>query len=68
MYIFFTIIAAKEVETSMKEERWVKVPKIYWNFTRKVVLTMEWIDGIKLNNEVALNIFDLNQKELIDKV
>lgn len=61
------IIAAQEVETSVKE-RQVKVPKIYWNFTRKVVLTMEWIDGIKLNNEVALNIFDLNQKELIDKV
>ncbi|XP_042755958.1 uncharacterized protein LOC111917313 isoform X2 [Lactuca sativa] len=59
--------STKEVETSMKEERWVKVPKIYWNFTRKAVLTMEWIDGIKLNNEAALKTFDLNRKELIDK-
>ncbi|KAL4570397.1 hypothetical protein LXL04_026049 [Taraxacum kok-saghyz] len=58
--------SANEVETSLRE-RWVKVPKIYWNFTRKAVLTMEWIDGIKLNNEAALKTFDLNRKELIDK-
>lgn len=46
----------------------VKVPKIYWNLTRKAVLTMEWIDGIKLTDEAGLKKVSLKRKELIDKV
>ncbi|KAI3728019.1 hypothetical protein L6452_16644 [Arctium lappa] len=49
------------------KENCVKVPKIYWNFTRRAVLTMEWIDGIKLNDEAALMKASLNRKELIDR-
>ncbi|XP_016499694.1 uncharacterized protein LOC107818246 isoform X3 [Nicotiana tabacum] len=45
----------------------IKVPKIYWNFTRKEVLTMEWIDGIKLTNESRLRKANLNRKRLIDQ-
>ncbi|XP_031121456.1 uncharacterized protein LOC116024649 [Ipomoea triloba] len=44
----------------------IKVPKIYWNLTRKEVLTMEWIDGIKLTDESRLNKANLNRKKLID--
>nr|XP_016449970.1 PREDICTED: uncharacterized protein sll0005-like isoform X5 [Nicotiana tabacum] len=44
----------------------IKVPKIYWNFTRKEVLTMEWIDGIKLTNESRLRKANLNRRRLID--
>ncbi|XP_059275294.1 uncharacterized protein LOC132029906 [Lycium ferocissimum] len=45
----------------------IKVPKIYWNFTRKEVLTMEWIDGIKLTNESRLRKANLNRRRLIDQ-
>lgn len=45
----------------------IKVPKIYWNFTRKEVLTMEWIDGIKLTDESRLRKANLNRKRLIDQ-
>ncbi|KAL6530793.1 hypothetical protein OROGR_014653 [Orobanche gracilis] len=45
----------------------VKVPKIYWNLTRKAVLTMEWIDGIKLTDESRLREACLNRKQLIDE-
>ncbi|GER45117.1 protein kinase superfamily protein [Striga asiatica] len=45
----------------------VKVPKIYWNLTRKSVLTMEWIDGIKLTDEKRLREACLNRKQLIDE-
>ncbi|XP_076909698.1 uncharacterized protein LOC143567063 [Bidens hawaiensis] len=54
-------------EDTYPQEKWVKVPKIYWNYTRKAVLTMEWLDGIKLNNDAALKAASLNRKELIDK-
>ncbi|KAK6927695.1 ABC1 atypical kinase-like domain [Dillenia turbinata] len=50
-----------------KKENCIKVPKIYWTFTRKAVLTMEWIDGIKLTDEVRLLKASLNRKELIDQ-
>ncbi|KAI3812636.1 hypothetical protein L1987_17347 [Smallanthus sonchifolius] len=55
-------------EDTYPKEKWVKVPKIYWNYTRKAVLTMEWLDGIKLNNDAALKAASLNRKELVDKV
>ncbi|CAK9160495.1 unnamed protein product, partial [Ilex paraguariensis] len=45
----------------------IKVPKIYWKLTRKAVLTMEWIDGIKLTDEIRLKKASLNRKELIDE-
>lgn len=50
-----------------EKEKYVKVPKIYWKLTRKAVLTMEWIDGIKLTDEAALKKAFLNRKELIDQ-
>ncbi|KAL6216009.1 hypothetical protein ACLB2K_015435 [Fragaria x ananassa] len=50
-----------------KEANCIKVPKIYWDFTRRAVLTMEWIDGIKLTDETGLKMACLNRKELIDQ-
>ncbi|EPS65390.1 hypothetical protein M569_09386, partial [Genlisea aurea] len=45
----------------------IRVPKIYWNLTRKAVLTMEWIDGIKLTDESRLRQACLDRKKLIDE-
>ncbi|KAK9274289.1 hypothetical protein L1049_019103 [Liquidambar formosana] len=50
-----------------KKRNGIKVPKIYWNLTRKAVLTMEWIDGIKLTDEGGLKKVCLNRRELIDQ-
>ncbi|EEF46833.1 uncharacterized protein slr1919 [Ricinus communis] len=50
-----------------KKAKSVKVPKIYWDATCKGVLTMEWIDGIKLTNEAALKRAGLNRRKLIDQ-
>jgi predicted unusual protein kinase regulating ubiquinone biosynthesis (AarF/ABC1/UbiB family) len=51
-----------------RQEPVIKVPKIYWNYTRKAVLTMEWIDGIKLTDGDRISRAHLNRKELIDQV
>lgn len=51
-----------------KKENLIKVPKIYWKYTRKGVLTMEWINGIKLTDEKSLARAHLERKELIDQV
>ena len=46
----------------------IKVPKIHWNFTRTAVLTMEWVDGIKLTDEITLKRASLDRRDLIDQV
>ncbi|CAM6021542.1 unnamed protein product [Sphagnum balticum] len=45
----------------------VKVPKIYWEFTTKGILTMEWIDGIKLTDRDALLAAKLDIQQLVDQ-
>ncbi|KAK7311922.1 hypothetical protein RJT34_10396 [Clitoria ternatea] len=45
----------------------IKAPKIYWDYTCTTILTMEWIDGIKLTDETKLNKASLNRRELIDQ-
>lgn len=50
-----------------KQKTLIKVPKIYWKYTRKAVLTMEWINGIKLTDDKALAKAHLKRKELVDE-
>lgn len=44
----------------------IKVPKVYWNYTRKTILTLEWIDGIKLTDAERISKANLNRKMMID--
>lgn len=57
-----------EGTSAVRKANHIKVPKIYWGLTRKAVLTMEWIDGIKLTNEDSIRKAHLNRKELVDQV
>ncbi|KAI4337224.1 hypothetical protein L6164_015668 [Bauhinia variegata] len=59
----------KVSETNTKHEGRIpiKVPKIYWEYTRTTVLTMEWIDGIKLTDQMSLKMASLNRRQLIDE-
>ncbi|TYH15739.1 hypothetical protein ES288_A05G065900v1 [Gossypium darwinii] len=55
------------ITNKTKNASGIKVPKIYWDLTQKAVLTMEWLDGIKLTDETALKKACLNQRQLIDQ-
>lgn len=44
----------------------VYVPKIYWEYTNRRVLTMEWIDGIKLTQTEELRSLGINARYLIE--
>lgn len=57
----------KSASSQGKSKSWVKVPKIYWDYTRKSVLTMEWIDGIKLTDKEGIEEAHLNIKQLVDQ-
>lgn len=38
------------------------VPKIYWNLTRERILTMEYIDGVKVNDVERLREIGVDPK------
>ncbi|XP_042408847.1 protein ACTIVITY OF BC1 COMPLEX KINASE 3, chloroplastic-like [Zingiber officinale] len=47
-----------------KEE--VYVPDIYWDYTSAKVLTMDWVDGVKLNEQEAIEKRGLKMLNLVD--
>ncbi|WP_055074335.1 AarF/ABC1/UbiB kinase family protein [Pseudanabaena sp. 'Roaring Creek'] len=44
----------------------IYVPKIYWQYTAKRVLTMEWIEGIKLTNVEKVKELGFNSRHIIE--
>ncbi|MDF5732685.1 MAG: AarF/ABC1/UbiB kinase family protein [Rhizonema sp. PD38] len=44
----------------------VYVPKIYWEYTNRRVLTMEWINGVKLTDTEAIRARGIDARYLIE--
>jgi predicted unusual protein kinase regulating ubiquinone biosynthesis (AarF/ABC1/UbiB family) len=44
----------------------IYVPKIYWQYTARRVLTMEWIEGIKLTNVLAVKEAGFDSRHIIE--
>lgn len=44
----------------------IYVPKIYWEYTGRRVLTMEWIEGIKLTNIQAIQANNIDATHLVE--
>ncbi|GIL77467.1 hypothetical protein Vretimale_2971 [Volvox reticuliferus] len=44
----------------------VRTPKIYWQYTSRRVLTMEWIEGVKLTNAPAMAAAGLDVVDFVD--
>ena len=44
----------------------IYVPKIYWNYTGRRVLTMEWVEGIKLTNIRAIQDKGIDATHLVE--
>lgn len=43
----------------------IVVPDIFWNYTSGKVLTMEWVDGVKLNEQAAIEKQGLKVLDLV---
>lgn len=44
----------------------VKVPKIYWEYSTRNLLVMEYIDGVRVDNIEAIRAFGLNPKKIAE--
>ncbi len=56
---------AEKFATNFQDDPTVKVPAIYWRYTTQTVLTLEWINGIKLTDLAAVKAAGLDRDNLI---
>jgi len=59
---------AEKVAHQFKYNPNICVPKVYWDYTTSKVLTMEYIEGIKLNELKKMDNQGLNRKVLAERV
>ncbi|CUB46206.1 putative protein kinase UbiB [Bacillus cereus] len=59
---------AEKVAHQFKYHPDICVPKVYWDYTSSKVLTMEYMEGIKLNEFKKLDDQGLNRKVLAERV
>ena len=64
MDLRFEAAAANELKENTKNDIAFKVPKIYWNQTRKKVLCLDKINGISIREVQKLKSLNINTKKL----
>ena len=58
--------SASEIAAAMTAEPGFRIPGIDWRRTSRTVLTLEWIDGIKLSNLQALDEAGIDRRRLAE--
>ncbi len=56
---------AEKFAANFQDDPEIKVPLIYWRYTSRNVLTLEWIDGIKLTDVEGIQRAGLNPDSII---
>ena len=56
--------AASELGEILKPHPSVNVPKVFWEFSARRVLTVAWIDGISVTDHDGLRALDVDPKQL----
>jgi predicted unusual protein kinase regulating ubiquinone biosynthesis (AarF/ABC1/UbiB family) len=56
---------AEKFAANFQDDPTIKVPAIYWRYTSRNVLTLEWIQGIKLNDIEGIRRAGLDRDSLI---
>jgi predicted unusual protein kinase regulating ubiquinone biosynthesis (AarF/ABC1/UbiB family) len=56
---------AEKFAANFHDDPTVKVPSIYWRYSSQTVLTLEWIDGIKLTDIEGIRRAGLDRDKLI---
>jgi len=68
MDLRFEAAAASELRENTINDKGIKVPKIYWNYTSKEVLTLDKIDGVSIRDVEKLKSLNINLKSLSENL
>jgi ubiquinone biosynthesis protein len=56
--------AANTIQDYHKDDDTIIVPEIYWEYTTKNILTMQWVDGTSIYNEQELALLEIDNIEV----
>ena len=68
MDLRFEAAAANELYENTKNDQGFNVPKIYWNYTSKKILTLDKVDGISIREQKLLEESGVNLKNLAENL
>ncbi len=68
MDLRFEAAAANELYENTKNDKGFNVPKIYWNFTTKRILTLDKVNGVSIREQKFLEDSGINLKELAENL
>ena len=68
MDLRFEAAAANELYENTKNDLKFNVPKIYWNYTTKKVMTLDKVDGISIREQAKLKELGVNLKSLAENL
>jgi ubiquinone biosynthesis protein len=58
--------STEQLRENLADDERTHVPRIHWSMTRRRLLTMEWIEGLRLDDTEALDRAGVNRRELAD--
>ena len=68
MDLRFEAAAANELFENTKNDKGFKVPKIYWQYTSKKVLTLDKVDGVSIRDHRALKEKNIDLKDIAENL
>ena len=68
MDLRFEAAAANELYENTKLDRGFNVPKIYWNYTTKKILTLDKVNGVSIREQDKLEEQGINLKQLAENL
>jgi ubiquinone biosynthesis protein len=68
MDLRFEAAAANELYENTKNDKGFNVPKIYWNYTTKKILTLDKVDGISIREHEKLESLGIDLKFLAENL
>ena len=68
MDLRFEAAAANELFENTKNDKGFNVPKIYWNYTSKKILTLDKVNGISIREQEQLEKMGVNLKSLAENL
>tara|TARA_B100001093_G_scaffold518750_1_gene604772 strand:- start:499 stop:2064 length:1566 start_codon:yes stop_codon:yes gene_type:complete len=68
MDLRFEAAAANELYENTKNDIGFNVPKIYWNFTTKRILTLDQVEGVSIREQKLIESSGINLKKLAENL
>ncbi len=68
MDLRFEAAAANELYENTKNDKGFNVPKIYWNYTTKKILTLDKVDGVSIREHQKLKDLGVDLKKLAENL